>query len=163
LLVSLTLCDVNLFFNSTTNERTHSGHTFRGHTCIHRSAERVAKVSYFFLLTSSPWHAVASCEGGSLSSPPDFTLRSNTSSLRKFAARVASWPCARRLSEFRRDQSQSRGRHEPEGSQPPAPQRKEKSHACGTSTLFAERFFRPFNDRSSTAGTKRLVRSCHVQ
>jgi hypothetical protein len=29
--------------------------------------------------------------------------------------------------------------------------------------LLAERFSRPFNDCSSTAGTKRLVRSCHVQ
>jgi hypothetical protein len=30
-------------------------------------------------------------------------------------------------------------------------------------TLLAERFSRPFNDCSSTAGTKRLVRYCHVQ
>jgi hypothetical protein len=56
------------FFISTTNERAHSGHIFRGHMCIDRSAERVAKVSYFFLLTS---------EFPSTDPPPFFLLPFN--------------------------------------------------------------------------------------
>jgi hypothetical protein len=53
---------LNLFFNSTTNDRTHSGHIFRDYKCIDGSMERVAKVSYFFLRLA--WRAAASCEGG---------------------------------------------------------------------------------------------------